>query len=288
MAGSDFNYKFGTKNNWRRWAWNRIAELIPEKRDAICAYLPSSKDEDRAIALSRGFRNENLIGIERNKKSAITVRKAGALCVHGDFFSSVSAIINNKKLSVIFGDFCSGLDSTKITNHVICWMGHENCRSAVFAFNFLRGRDSGSNDLRGSIKEAHAYMHEHMGRSLDDLRSLSMHRGMVFFQFLGIEVYEKWKGESAENSLDDFRKFSRTFIDLSGFKTNSYKSSSGQMFDSVVFRNPIPKMFPHGYFDSQSDLSKLLLNNADIKSKRSVAAILAHRTMRADGVGSYA
>jgi hypothetical protein len=51
--GSSFNYDFGAKRNWRRWAWNRIAERVADKSNALCLYLPSSNDEDRPIAISR-------------------------------------------------------------------------------------------------------------------------------------------------------------------------------------------------------------------------------------------
>ena len=42
------NYKFGRKNNWRRWAWNKAKDrLSVPVKDAVVLYLPSKQNIDQ-------------------------------------------------------------------------------------------------------------------------------------------------------------------------------------------------------------------------------------------------
>jgi hypothetical protein len=74
------NYKFGTKANWRRWQWNRIVErLAVPVRDAVVVYLAGPEDLDRPVALSKGFRPDNLIAVDRDGDVVKQLRMNGTL-----------------------------------------------------------------------------------------------------------------------------------------------------------------------------------------------------------------
>jgi len=64
--------------------------------------------------------------------------------------------------------------------------------------------------------------------------------------------------------------------------TSTYRSTSGQYFDSVVFRSPVFDLDEHDDERREyADLRRKLLDSTRGRSaKRSTAAVLAHRTRR--------
>jgi len=78
-------YNSTSKKQYRRWVWNAIAErLTCGRRDAVVAYLPGPDDYDRLIAKQLGFKNENLIAIDRDPLCIANVRNGGVVfrCIH--------------------------------------------------------------------------------------------------------------------------------------------------------------------------------------------------------------
>lgn len=299
MSGATFPYKYGDKNNWRRWMWNRIVERLPNRHKAVCVYLAGEQNLDQGVALSKGFKPWNLIAVERDVVALETIRGGGALAVGGDFFDAVDAIAKKHRIDVVFGDLTCGFERHMISR-ISNFMCHPNMNETVFAFNLLRGRDPSTNDLRDMSADF-------VLAAAGDVK----HRGAHVL----IHAYAHMGGLTGDTEipvvLEQLRK--NTLFDLS-----SYASDAGtQTFDSVVLRNPLSlesmrtvhhefMSFPvelraafenplkdrWGDLGSFDELSKLMqehqleryktlrLTRAYVKTSRSASAILAHRTRR--------
>jgi hypothetical protein len=267
------DYKFGTKNQWRRWIWNRIEDRVDvPKKEAVCIYLPGPNDLDRVEAKRRGFRDHNLIGVEREKKTLVSLRDRDVLVVDGDFLDVTLAVQKNNRVDVVFGDYMHGLEKS-IFNRTVNMMFLPNLRQAVFAFNFLRGRDSSTNEMR-----------ENSGQWIDIFypqMSGTKHRGLHLFAWLISEFIPVFTDEMQSSFQDRERMMHRFLSGLTpAFQT--YKSGP-QFFDSVVFQNPVLSIL--GLVRNE-DQDLIAFNNVaefhDLKREtvRKSAAVLAHRTMR--------
>lgn len=267
--GSAFDYGFGAKRHWRRWIWNRISERIPNKRDAICVYLPSSEDNDRPIAIAKGFRDWNLIGVERESDALRSARAKGSLVIQSDFFDAVEVLANKRDVSVVFGDFCSGLNG-QFTADLAHWFCNPRLRNAIFAFNFMRGRDPKSNEVRQKFSSS---------ITTDAMRK---HRGLI--AIADATRYLATCHEDTEFGLNAWRAYMK---EADG-DVYSYKSESGQMFDSVVATNPLRRI-NYGSPDAckameaayQTYYARLRRTKPSMdKAMSHAAAVMAHRTMR--------
>lgn len=261
MSGAVMNYDFGPKRHWRRWVWNRIVErLSVPPREAVCLYLPGSTDFDRPIALSKGFRPENLIGIEKVEEALLEMRSRGVLAARGNFEDCVFASAKNRRIDVVFGDFCSGL-MRNLPRVAFVWNLHPNMKDAVFAFNLMRGRDAASNAYRERFVEF-----------------AGKHRGKVVFLGLVSELVRH------EQRLDSTFQFDDELFSLvsehSAPDFNSYKSTSGQVFDSTVWRGLLAGTHGDAMWDSV-DIDRIYKGSAALVSAgKSMAPIWAHRTRR--------
>lgn len=261
--GESKDYKFGIKNQWRRWLWNRIEErLTVPAREAVVLYLAGQDDLDRYVALRHGFKDHNLIAIDRSEKVVRTLRNSGVVSMQGEFMDAICTWPANRPVHAIVGDFCCGLES-KMWKRIMGLMLLTHVRPAVYAFNFLRGRDQSSNGIRASILES-------IGKSRDvipELKALAeaKHRGMIVAcdivsTMISVMVegrYEFTTDEKGETQMVNNPNFDRGkmnlefvhwlseyIIERSSFSPYSYKSS-GQVFDSCVLRNPV-----HAYFEA--------------------------------------
>ena len=266
------DYDFGAKRHWRRWVWNRIAEKTPNRRDAIVVYLPGAKDFDRPIATERGFSPNNMIGVERSKSALSEARDGGALVVEADFFHGVDAISLKREIGVVFGDFCCGL-SEKAAKRVVRWLLAPPLQYATFAFNILRGRDK-------SCEHVYLSMREDFGKD----------RGKIFVHWVLMNV-AKMLDEAAGELGDADRAYRRYvyMLDCADPVFHSYMSESGQVFDTVVFKNPYHANSRKLDFDYSAIYKSrgLLSDKNGIAAKRSTAAVLAHKTMREKRIGIY-
>jgi hypothetical protein len=242
MSGADFDYRFGTKAQWRRTAWNRIVErLIVHPRDAVVLYLAGEQDLDREVALRKGFRANNLIAVERDSRVVSVLRANGVLTISGNIVEIVRAWPRERKVNVIFADLCDDIRSTN--GPLLGGLINAAFAGAVIAVNFMRGRSKQAGDL---VKLNTATFGEEM-----------KHRGFAF-SALYAEILRRWCGFN-----DDDIKAAAPLINPHML---SYKSSAGMLFDSVVFTNIAT--------DDGTDSEK---GNV---LRRKIAATLAHQTMR--------
>lgn len=266
MSAPATGYKFGRKNQWRRTVWNRIAERLDvPAREAIVLYLAGPDDLDAREAVRRGFQQRNLIAIDRDPEIVKDLRKGGRLAVTADFLSVMFAWKYTRPVHVIFGDFCCGIDDRFLGRlHLAC--RNPAFRSAAFAFNFMRGREVKS-DRIAAIREL-----------MEDEGYSTKHRGVIYlyFHLFNMSVLgEPFDGQftSDQRKLWDFyrRRVVADFL--------SYKSTSGQVFDSAVWRDPLPRADPV----RARALQAICTRNAPARTAstaRRIAATLAHRTMR--------
>jgi hypothetical protein len=281
MSGAKMNYDFGPKRHWRRWVWNRIAEMTPSRRDALVAYLPGARDFDKPIATALGFRANNMIGLERDKDALGQARSCGALVVGADFFDGVDALcMRGSSIDVVFGDFCGGF-SHRLIGTTAGWTSLGEFTTAVFAFNMLRGRE-----FDPTLKP----LYKMVGDSAREygIDGHPNHRGMA----LAINVcgvIARLLIENKQANGWDVVDLGVALLEEARPRFHTYKSDT-QIFDSVVFKNPLPSLFegPGNGAASVYGKSGVARDKKVVAAKRSVAAVMAHRTMREGRIGIYA
>lgn len=273
MRGDKQNYDFSAKRHWRRWAWNRIAErLTVPPREALVAYLPGPEDEDRPIALSKGFRADNLIAVDRALANVEAVRGEGNLAICGDAYDVIGVMLHKRRIDVIFLDLCCGY-SFKLMNGLASLLTSQNLAGSTVAVNLMRGRDAGVSKLNTNLIELG---HESLS---DDER----HRGRLFFgasiPWAYNFVNEQRKRGNLPN-LPDVRIIMKSVSPV----FSSYRSVvSNCYFDSVVFCAPrefaLEAVYPTE--DERWAVEKAREEIEELKPlQRRIAATMAHRTMR--------
>jgi hypothetical protein len=275
MLVTKINYKFGTKNNWRRITWNRIIErLHVPARDAVVVYLAGESDLDRQEAKRRGFRDNNLIPVERDKNVCKKLRDKKILCVHGDIIQALDGWPIDRRVDVVLCDLVSGLED-KYIHAMNRWMNYREAFSTtVFCFNFQRGREHNGKAIKSIVSGRG-------GCSESDAEIFNKHRGMFFYvaAFHNFCFAQGVRCNSTGRVLDQ-----KSFPDVEEFFRNAsapwfehYYSTAGNLvFDSVVMRNPYQFLMKNQKFNEIEERKYC----KDSKTKKSVSAILAHRTRR--------
>jgi len=139
-------YKFGQKNNWRRWAWNRICErLTIPKKEAIIVYLAGMEDLDRTVAVNNGFNPNNMIAVDKNSVVIENLKAKGALYINAEITDVLQCFRNTKiKIDILIGDFCCGLTPNieKLSMYLSTnLMGESFNDNSIILLNLLRGRE---------------------------------------------------------------------------------------------------------------------------------------------------
>lgn len=275
------DYKFGTKNNWRRWQANRIAERV-NPATATVLYLAGEQDQDRTLLKAKGFRDHNLIAVEREKKIVAELRDREILVAHGDLFDVLFSWPAQKRIDVVIGDFLCDLSRAMVSNIVFALMLPQ-CIETVFAFNFLKGRDSSLQSLRDGIGVVA------IDYGCSPFRD-PKHRGNILFMLLvmaaKLKLEEGLKCHFSEAECQEILQLENIKAELTHCLElnclpvyNQYASTAGnQYFNSVVFKNRI-------FGDpSRPELSAVNMrwarDQVKVLTKRRVAAVAAHHTRR--------
>lgn len=232
-------YKLGRKNNWRRWQWNRIAEILScARRDALVLYLPAEEDLDRIVALQHGFRDSNLIAVDSSEHVVKTLRSQNRLAIHGRIEDVLFSWPRDWPLSVVIADFCQGFDRS--ARNFLVALVHADWDMTV-SVNLLRGRENDKEQRE--VVAIHRDQMEQWNLSESERQdNVHKHRGLMFFNcyFNSMCGWRGWLAgeryvEGEEIRCDaDFRE--RIFGGL--HKATTYKArydGAVQKFDSVVF-----------------------------------------------------
>jgi hypothetical protein len=269
------NYKFGRKNNWRRWAWNQGKKRICCKpKDAVVIYLPSRQNLDEDVALSKGFDRRNLFAVERDKDIVKALRKTRANVIASDLSKTVMVFGEEPKVDLIMADFCCGLTKTAqrfAKSLLLSRAIHSGGKRTVVVANFLRGRDENFKFTNGdSIFEIF-----NRGVKLNGLGSEYLkHRGAMFIYCVlfcfGWALLENY-GVACDDAESFMIKYVKDIKANGKPLINTYKSENGSVMDSISFS-----------ITRGIEFTKPLdLGSEDLKeTQRMVAAAKAHRTMR--------
>ena len=289
MSAAQFDYKFGNKNNWRRWVWNRITERLNVKpQEALVLYLAGRNDFDRREALRRGFAEHNLIAAELNREARKVLRARKALCIDGEIIDAASFWPPPIPLHVLHADFACGLEA-KILARCFTLIASQALNTAVLSFNFMRGRDASTNEMRerwATWQVSRGLMHA----------QAPVHRAALFYTEFCFCCFSFIKGcyrsvdsdgiiqlnELRREQIEEFNNCRRRLWEFTNPVFYTYKSESGQMFDSCIFINPNRGLT--GGID-YSDYQDACRSHAVTKM---ITPVLAHRTMRQNKIGIYA
>lgn len=259
MSGADFDYKFGQKNNWRRWTWNQIADrltsLSKTPREAIGIYLPSRQNLDESIATSKRFNPHNLIAVEEELEVVIELRRRGVLTVHGSLFDVIRDWPWDRlPLQFIHADLCSCITDEVCEMFTTCVYGLGRDGGALL-FNLQRGRET------GFFADTFSRISKENGKPIKN-RTWAL---MYEFAIHGMS-------QRKPTNPDDLVIRVEHFANVTKPEFRSYKSNRVKM-DSGVFTLP-------------PGVGEINLRSNGPTS-RSIAAILAHRTRRIEsGVSS--
>lgn len=254
------NYKFGNKNNWRRWLWNRIAERTPGRANATVLYLAGPEDLDSKEAQRRGFDNRNLIAVENDGASVKRLRASKRNTIQENICDVILAWPTSKPIDVLLLDFCCGLEA-KIFDKLQYALLSPALRHSTIAVNMLRGRDPSSSEMRAMVHDR-----KHRGEIF------ALHQVGATVSVLGVN-----------NSEVEQVKMYQVLLENLNDAATSYKSKS-QVFDSIIYRNPLRGFSSGNFGDLERFCSKFFIRlqgaKAANETKRKISAALAHRTMR--------
>jgi hypothetical protein len=139
-------YKNGQKNNWRSCAWNALASawrsvIIPPYEDKVVLYLPGEKDLERQVAMRKGVKSWDLIGVERDYDIVKKLRKQGAIVIHGDLEDVLRNWVSDKvNVGVISADLQCGFNSY-VTQILDTLATSPTFTDFALLINLQRGRD---------------------------------------------------------------------------------------------------------------------------------------------------
>ncbi|MGE3596653.1 MAG: hypothetical protein AB7N70_13980 [Dehalococcoidia bacterium] len=247
------DYKFGQKNHWRRWLHNRIAERLKvPARDAVVLYLAGEKDLDRAEFLRRGYRPDNLIAVDVDGEVVAALRKRGVIAIQGKI--ETIARLWSRRLDVVIADFMGPLTTERFHAVSDAVLGNVG---PTWAVNLLRGREERGNPLIVPFEN-------------NDTK----HRGARLVAGIPAAMICGDEAVSGVGPTDAGRKLNRMLIDAVKASCFSYKSTSGQYFDSVVFDSA-----PFYYLNVAIPTARTALPE-DYSARRRIAAAIAHSTRR--------
>jgi hypothetical protein len=256
------NYKFGTKANWRRWQWNRIVErLAVPVRDAVVVYLAGPEDLDRPVALSKGFRPDNLIAVDRDGDVVKQLRMNGTLSVCATIEEVVHSWPHGRTIDAVVADYCGNMTQSRMLS-VFRMRSSFAAFEAVLSVNMLRGRE---HDFTSTTSELNRL-------GLFGLK----HRGQILCAVMNASIIQSCGAIGDWSRMQALQQYFMLSVRPA---FSEYLSDSGQWMDSVVLAGSNPGV-------TRQRIEEIKAEHIDEtgftkpKVSRSISAVLAHRTMR--------
>jgi hypothetical protein len=222
-------YNNATKQTWRGWAWNRVAEkLIPGQKVMV---LVGDGSFDLSVGISKGF---EVIGVDLQPDNVSKFRSLGGVAI----LDTIENQLYSFKPDAVIFDYTGGI--TKDRMRAVS----DACRfCSVVVANFLRGRDplavSLSRDLRPIVSDGE----KHRGRIAAAFTALDLSRRL----FEGIDGLDDdrylYMSDIRQDAIKgDGQKaieFCMEMLRLHSPCYYSYRSKdSNQQFDSVCMSMP--------------------------------------------------
>jgi hypothetical protein len=273
MNGSTKDYKFGRKNNWRRWNWNQILHRTNgREKTEIVLYLAGPDDLDRPIAIGKGVPSRNLIAVDRVFDNVAGVRARKGYAIQADILDLLRAWPPDVQVCAVVLDLCSGLwDRERLSRLCALFMLHPSLQNAVLGCNLQRGRDAAANDVIQTLAGRPEIRWPEIQKQFGTVVG-PKHRGHVFALYRAMEAAFVMSA-GCEQVYPNLKLFEPAFF--------SYRSGV-LVFDSVV----MDAFTSHWESDDSGrgywkGLSKIYPKNLDVG--RNIAATLATRTRQSGG-----
>jgi hypothetical protein len=182
-------------------------------------YLADKNDLDRSVALSKGFKNENLIAVNWNEEICRSIRASGNPAICGDLSAIVYAwdYTIHPPLGVIVADLMCGLNARAMEFLGAC-LSLSLPLWPCISVNLLRGRDAESNQHRALCNEKN--------------------RAMAFIVGLRDSLIEALRIMYADQVFTETDLVYTAVQGISPLQFRSYKSTTGVVMDSCVFTMP--------------------------------------------------
>lgn len=294
-----------------QWSKNNSSEKRRRLANKTVLYLCGPDDFDRAIALRHGFRNENIIAIDVESEHVELVRKNSGLAICADLNRVLMSWPADWTIDVVCADFCGniGRSTLSLAFSLISRSIAREDELTTVSVNLQRGRELPKymEVIRG-MAEFSKLSHERIsdlfenvgdvrrGRRLtrlvpseDHLAGDEKNRAKVWAEFLcvassSVDAQAKTdKKSTAQRSVESFLT-SRVILDP---VWSSY-SGSRVVMDSVVLNFLKRQRWDSAVVDRvlselASELGISLLPERHAPTARKIAALRAHRTMKARG-----
>lgn len=217
MASGLEIYDASSKEDHRRWLWNRLAQRTrPTNRFGL--YLCGPEDRDRQVAMTKGFSNGGLVAVDISEEYISRIRRAGGRGIASDI-GDVLRHWNDGPLDFV------AIDSTSTIESVLRWYadGHLSGaitrRTAVY-LNIQRGREKALSPYCAQM-----------------LAEGKKHRGLwaishLVHYWMAKECGPEW--DTNAGTVAHIEMFERAWS-LCAPNFSRYRSSK-VMMDSVVFR----------------------------------------------------
>lgn len=265
MSGDVFDYSYGQKKVWRKWCWNRLCEKVgPHRKDKTILYLSGPDDYDRKEGVQRGFKNSNIIAVDLSDENIDVVRKQGGFGLCDDLYHILLMWPYEWKIDVLIADFCQGIsDHAFRLMHALIHCSAIHSETVIWV-NLMRGRDPKSN-----------YYREQYGALMTQwsFSGNNKHRGEIWFWMFMSEILRSAReGGHYRIERENCGDRVQALVDHMQPVTTSYKSTSNQYFDTIIFINPA---------SIEGQCKPLEYVPELIKARQKISALKAIRTMRA-------
>lgn len=278
MTKADFNNR--TKDNWRRWAWNRHRVVCPNGGTALI--MAGTSTAEAQLGRDRGF---SVISCDTNKDCVKNARNQGEPCVE----DSPLNLLRTGEFPIVTLDWLGDL---KLEAWQSFDVARQRCHSVVL--NLLRGRKSCLTDAeikhaKRGVSKWFPFLHP-------------LHRGgyVAFlwadrFAHQTIEGFNHHFGKAAKNPELLYQMVMKAAIEkLYRFQFYSYRSRSvhnvmyydsvhihGNVFHQHYDGRPVKGdvMFPE-WREVQRKQFEHFKNSVPARTKRKLAATKAVRTKR--------
>jgi hypothetical protein len=271
--GANKNYNYGPKRQSRRTLWNRAKERLSVPVDkALVLYLSGRDDEDRQVALSKGFKDHNLIAVDDSREIVDSLRRDGKLAIHGDIWDVISHW-GGERIDVFYPDLCCGLERSVIAIARTLFI-HRCLRNSVVIFNLQRGREK-------QFKDYAAKLPKHRGAYRDVALAGATGKLLVNGEPWGPGFVEDeaalsfWSDEKTKPSFDSYASDRGNLIMDSAVWVNR---TIWDLFDVIALAIAMNGGDPIRLIASAHLRSLAALVSEDINLKRQIAAVKAHRT----------
>ena len=226
-AGAKRSYQNGTKACWRGWVWTQIERRLRLSgvniKQATAAYLAGPENNDRLHAISKGFKEQNLIAVDINQENVKRIRREGVLAVQ-EYIGRL-CVVADKPIDAVIVDYCGGVTESARAEMLLLLSSKSIHQNTVIVWNFLRGRDGGvsgvfSAETRQSISEqakcSEWCWDKRKRRYIDSgvLKTVGKHRGKLLFYLWyiwGAMISIRCKRQcSSDDAFDVMKAYTRS------------------------------------------------------------------------------